>query len=53
MWNKLLGAISFLLGVLIVIFFPDITRYQAESMGMTGIIFGFGLIALGVYLWFS
>jgi hypothetical protein len=50
MIEKIAGAISFLLGILILIFFPDITKYQPESMATAGIIVGFGLIALGIYL---
>jgi hypothetical protein len=50
MMNKALGAISFLLGLLFVIFFPDITDYQPEALATTGILIGFGLIAFGLYL---
>jgi hypothetical protein len=50
MLNKIGGAISFLLGVLILIFFPDILDYQDEKIATTGVIIAFGLIALGIYL---
>jgi hypothetical protein len=50
MWNKILGAGVFLLGLLIVIHFPDIARYQPESMGRAGIIIGLILIVAGLYL---
>jgi hypothetical protein len=50
MLNKIFGAISFLLGILLVIFFPDIIDYQPEEIGVTGIFIGFGLIAFGIYL---
>jgi hypothetical protein len=50
MLSKILGAGSFLLGLLIIIHFPDITRYQPESMGRAGILIGLILIAIGLYL---
>jgi len=50
MLEKIFGVISFLLGVLIVILFPDMTRYQPASIAAAGVIVGFGLIAFGVYL---
>lgn len=50
MLNKIFGAASFLLGVLILIFFPDIKDYQPDEIGVAGIVIGFALIALGIYL---
>jgi len=50
MLQKIFGAISFLVGVLIVILFPDLTRYQPASMAAAGVIVGFGLIGFGIYL---
>jgi len=50
MLNKILGAGSFLLGLLIVICFPGIPRYQPEEMGRAGIIVGLVLIIAGLYL---
>ncbi|MEM5879236.1 MAG: hypothetical protein QXU74_01960 [Candidatus Aenigmatarchaeota archaeon] len=50
MLNKIFGVISFLLGLLVLIFFPDIKDYQPDQIGIAGIIIGFGLIAFGIYL---
>jgi hypothetical protein len=50
MLNKILGAGVFLLGLLIIIRFPDITRYQPEGMGKAGIIIGLILTLAGLYL---
>lgn len=50
MWNKIFGILSFVSGILMVIFFPDIVRYQPEKIGATGVFIGFALIALGLYL---
>jgi hypothetical protein len=50
MMNKIFGAISFFVGLLIVLFFPDIREYQPEEISFTGVVIGFGLIALGIYL---
>ncbi|MEM7821763.1 MAG: hypothetical protein QXX38_03065 [Candidatus Aenigmatarchaeota archaeon] len=50
MLNKIIGACLFSVGLLIVIGFPDITRYQPESMGRAGIILGLVLIILGLFL---
>lgn len=50
MLEKIAGVISLLLGILIVIFFPDISKYQAEGIAVGGVIVGLGLIALGIYL---
>jgi hypothetical protein len=50
MLNKIAGAGAFLLGLLIVIGFPDMTRYQPEGMGRAGIIIGLILIVAGIYL---
>ncbi|MEM5829827.1 MAG: hypothetical protein QW040_03835 [Candidatus Aenigmatarchaeota archaeon] len=50
MLNKILGAICFLGGILMLIFFPDIQDYQPEKMGFTGIVIAFGLIVFGLYL---
>jgi hypothetical protein len=50
MMNKIFGAISFLLGLLMILFFPDIRDYQPEAISFTGVVIGFGLIALGIYL---
>jgi hypothetical protein len=50
MLNQILGAGSFLLGLLIVIGFPSMTRYQPEGMGRAGIIIGLILIVVGLFL---
>ena len=50
MWNKIAGAGAFLLGLLIVIGFPGMTRYQPEAMGRAGILIGLILIIAGLYL---
>ena len=50
MLQKIFGGISFLIGVLMVIFFPDMLRYQPGSMAAGGVVIGFGLIAAGIYL---
>ncbi|MEM5836717.1 MAG: hypothetical protein QW451_00760 [Candidatus Aenigmatarchaeota archaeon] len=50
MWSKILGILSFVSGILIVMLFPDIVRYQPEKMGVTGVFIGFALIAFGLYL---
>ncbi|MEM5773067.1 MAG: hypothetical protein QXL86_02460 [Candidatus Aenigmatarchaeota archaeon] len=50
MLNKILGAACLLGGILMVLFFPEIRDYQPEEIGFTGVVIGFGLIALGIYL---
>jgi len=50
MWEKILGGISFLLGLLILIFFPDMLDYQSPGMGTAGAVVGLGLLVLGIYL---
>jgi hypothetical protein len=50
MLNKIVGGGTFLLGLLIVICFPSIIRYQPEGMGRAGIVIGLILIAVGLLL---
>ncbi|MEM5869782.1 MAG: hypothetical protein QXR09_01295 [Candidatus Aenigmatarchaeota archaeon] len=50
MLNKILGAVCLLGGILTVMFFPEIKDYQPEQISFTGVILGFGLIAVGIYL---
>ena len=50
MIRQIVGGICFFIGLLIVIGFPGITKYQPEAMGKTGIIIGIGLMIFGFYL---
>lgn len=50
MLQKIFGAVIFLVGILIVILFPDMARYQSAGMATAGVIVGLALIAAGVYL---
>ncbi|MEM5853726.1 MAG: hypothetical protein QXG39_02665 [Candidatus Aenigmatarchaeota archaeon] len=50
MLNKLLGVLSFVVGLIIVILFPDMRDYQPDAIAFTGVAFGIGLIVLGIYL---
>lgn len=50
MLRKIFGLISFISGILIIFFFPEIQDYQPEAIGVTGIIIGFGLVSIGIYL---
>jgi uncharacterized membrane protein YdbT with pleckstrin-like domain len=48
--NKLIGAGCILMGFLLVVWFPDTSEYQYQSMTWMFIIFGIFLIFFGVYL---
>jgi hypothetical protein len=50
MIRQILGAISFFVGLLIVIGFPFIRDYQPEALGRAGILIGIILIGIGIYL---
>lgn len=50
MIKKILGAISFFTGLLIIIGFPWIRDYQPEEMARAGILIGVILVAIGLYL---
>ena len=50
MIRKVGGAISFFLGLLLIIGIPDIGHYQSEQTAKAGILVGIILIGLGVYL---
>lgn len=48
--KKVIGAISLILGFLIVIKFPSIRDYQPEELAKTGVLIGIILIGIGLYL---
>lgn len=52
-WNKVLGGLTFVLGLLIVIGFPFFgvgkAAFQPESRGKAGVIFGLMVMAIGLY----
>ncbi|MDI6798791.1 MAG: hypothetical protein QMD12_02225 [Candidatus Aenigmarchaeota archaeon] len=50
MVTKIIGAGSFLLGLLIVVGFPWIRTYQPESMARAGVLIGILLIVIGIFL---
>lgn len=50
MIRQLLGAVSFFIGLLIVIGFPFMKDYQPESMGRAGVVLGIALVGIGIYL---
>lgn len=50
MVKQIIGAVSFFVGLLIVIGFPWIKDYQPEEMAKAGIVIGIALIAIGIYL---
>jgi preprotein translocase subunit Sec61beta len=50
MSNQIIGAGCFVAGLLILIGFPYISRYQPEAMGRTGIFIGILLMIIGIVL---
>lgn len=50
MITKIIGAGSFLLGLLIVVGFPWIRAYQPEAMAKGGVLIGIILIVIGIVL---
>jgi preprotein translocase subunit Sec61beta len=50
MLNQIIGACCFVTGLLILIGFPYILRYQPEAMGRAGIFIGILLIIIGIIL---
>jgi len=50
MVTKIIGAGSFLLGLLIVIGFPWVSQYQPEKMARGGVLIGILLIVIGIFL---
>ena len=49
MWVKILGGLSFFLGLLITVYFPMYSgKYQTEAMSKTGILVGVILMILGL-----
>jgi hypothetical protein len=50
LFTKIIGGIVFVIGLLFVIFFPHIRDYQPDRFAITGVIFGFMLMGIGVLL---
>jgi hypothetical protein len=50
LFSKIIGGIVFVIGLLIVIFFPSAQDYQPDRISFTGILFGFGLMGAGIFL---
>ena len=50
--KKLAGLILAGVGFFLVTGFPDITQYQNEKMGITGVFIGIVLIIVGLFLLF-
>jgi len=50
LFTKFIGGIVFVIGLLFVILFPHIRDYQPDRMSLTGVLFGFLLMAIGFVL---
>jgi hypothetical protein len=50
MIGKIIGAVSFLAGLLFIVGFPWILPYQSKKMSRIGILIGIILICMGIYL---
>jgi hypothetical protein len=50
MIKKIFGAVSLVLGFLIIVGFPSIREYQPEAMSRAGVLIGIILIGIGLYL---
>jgi len=48
----IVGILLILWGIYMIIFFPTQSQIQPENIGITGIIFGFILLAAGIILIF-
>jgi hypothetical protein len=50
--TKLAGLILLVIGVFLIVGFPDVTEYQPEGMGYTGVFFGIIFLVVGLWLLF-
>jgi hypothetical protein len=50
MIKKIAGAVSLILGFLIIVNFPSIRDYQPEEIARTGVVIGIILVGIGLYL---
>ena len=48
--TKIVGGILFVIGLVIAILFPSMRDYQPDSFAFTGIIFGLGIMGVGILL---
>ena len=48
--SKIAGGIVFAIGLLVVILFPSMRDYQPDRFALTGILFGFGMMGVGILL---
>jgi len=47
---KIIGGVSFAIGLLLVVAFPTGRYYQPDRFAMSGVLIGLGLMAIGIYL---
>jgi hypothetical protein len=50
MIKKIFGWISVIVGLLFIISFPSVRDYMPDEFANAGIVFGFFLVALGIFL---
>lgn len=48
-WIKVRGIISIIVGLFLLIKFPDVSQYQKEGFSLIGIFIGLVLLILGIY----
>ena len=48
--TKVAGIILLLLGIFLIVEFPDITQYQVEGFSKTGVFFGIVFFIIGIWL---
>jgi len=48
--GKLVGGLAFIVGLSIILGFPWVSKFQPEKLSNAGILFGFILLAIGLYL---
>ncbi len=48
--TKIAGVILLLLGLFLVVEFPDITQYQVQGFSKTGVFFGIVFFIVGIWL---
>lgn len=48
-WTKIRGIIAIIIGLFLLIKFPDVNHYQKEGVSSIGIFIGLVLLILGIY----
>jgi len=50
MWTKILGGVLVLFGLIMILFFPYISKYQVPQMTMAGVVTGIVVLGIGLLL---